>query len=261
MALVQSHATADIKGNSRHICELMTQDRDVGAGLIHLPETALSGYVKSQIPNRGSVDSHEVEDGGINIRETARQLEIWTVVGCNHRMARPNRPRNSLFVISDKGKLITSYDKRYCSHSDITYWYSAGHHANRFSVDGFRIDCALCIEIQFPKVFRQYEQLDVDCVVSSAFCDDPMFWTQAQGDAVTNNLWGSVTTFAQFGTAVQSGLIGPHGYGLARCEAKMTAQLLRVELDKKSPDLHVALTKVRPWRCKARSRDIYETDT
>ena len=88
-----------------------------------------------------------------------------------------------------------------------------------------------------------------------------MFWTQAQGDAVTNNLWGSVTTFAQFGTAVQSGLIGPHGYGLARCESKMTAQLLRVELDKKSTDLHVALTKVRPWRCKARSRDIYETDT
>ena len=105
MAIVQSHATADIKGNSRHICELMTQDRDVGAGLLHLPEAALSGYVKSQIPNRGSVDSNEVEDGRINIRETAHQVEIWTVVGCNHRMARPNRPRNSLFVISDKGKL------------------------------------------------------------------------------------------------------------------------------------------------------------
>ena len=147
------------------------------------------------------------------------------------------------------------------SHSDITDWYSAGHHANIFSVDGFRIDCALCIEIQFSEVFRQHEQLDVDCVVFSAFCDDPMFWTQAQGDAGTNNLWGSVTTPAQFGTAVQSGLIGPHGYGLARCEAKMTAQLLRVELDKKSPDLHVALTKARPWRCKARSRDIYKIDT
>ena len=114
MAIVQSHATADIKGNSRHICELMTQDRDVGAGLIHLPEAALSGYVKSQIPNRGSVDWEEVEDGRINIRETARQLEIRTVVGCNHRMARPNQPRNSLFVISDRGKLITIYDKRYC---------------------------------------------------------------------------------------------------------------------------------------------------
>ena len=105
MAIVQSHATADIKGNSRHICELMTQDRDVGAGLIHLPETALSGYVKSQIPNRGSVDWNEVEDGRINIRETARQLRIWTVADCNHRMARPNRPRNSLFVISDKASL------------------------------------------------------------------------------------------------------------------------------------------------------------
>ena len=103
-------------------------------------------------------------------------------------MARPNRPRNSLFVISDKGTLITRYDKRYCSHSEITDWYSADHHAKVFSGDGFRIGCALCIEMQFSKVFRQYEQLDVDCVVFSAFSDAPMFWTQAQGHAATNNL-------------------------------------------------------------------------
>ena len=50
MAIVQSHATKDIKGNSRHICELMTQDRNVGAGLVHLFEAALSGYVKSFKP-------------------------------------------------------------------------------------------------------------------------------------------------------------------------------------------------------------------
>lgn len=67
MAIVQSHATADIKGNSRHICELMTQDRDVGAGLIHLPEAALSRYVKSQSPTWGSVDWDEGEDGLIRI--------------------------------------------------------------------------------------------------------------------------------------------------------------------------------------------------
>jgi glycosidase len=93
------------------------------------------------------------------------------------------------------------------SHSDITDWYSAGHHANVFSVDGFRIDCALCIEIQFPKVFRQYEQLDVDCVVFSAFCDDPMFWTQAQGDAGTNNLWGSVTSPLNLAPLCRVGLL------------------------------------------------------
>ena len=151
MAIVQSHATADIKGNSRHICELMTQDRDVGAGLIHLPEAALSGYVKSQSPNRGSVDWDEVKDGRINIRETARQLRIWTVAECNHRMARPNRPRNSLFVISDKGTLITRYDKRYCSHSEITDWYSAGHHAKYFRVmiSGLAAPCVL--KCSFPK--------------------------------------------------------------------------------------------------------------
>lgn len=50
MAITQSHVTADIKGNSRHICELMIQARDVGARLIHLPEAALSRFVKSQSP-------------------------------------------------------------------------------------------------------------------------------------------------------------------------------------------------------------------
>ena len=151
MAIVQSHATADIKGNSRHICELMTQDRDVGAGLIHLPEAALSGYVKSQSPNRGSVDWDEVKDGRINIRETARQLEIWTVVGCNHRMARPNRPRNSLFVIADKGKLITSYDKRYCltATSQIGIRLAITRTYFQLMVSGSTAHCVL--KFSFPK--------------------------------------------------------------------------------------------------------------
>ena len=50
MAITESHVTKDIKGNSRHICELMIQARDVGARLIHLPEAALSRFFKSQSP-------------------------------------------------------------------------------------------------------------------------------------------------------------------------------------------------------------------
>jgi hypothetical protein len=73
--------------------------------------------------------------------------------------------------------------------------------------------CAFNIEIQSPEVFRQYEQLDIDCFVFSAFSDDPIFWTQAQGHAGTNNLWVSVTMPAQFGTTLQGWPIGPHGYG------------------------------------------------
>lgn len=67
MAITQSHVTADIKGNSRHICELRIQARDVGARLIHLPEAALSRYVKSQSPTWSSVDWDEGEDGLIRI--------------------------------------------------------------------------------------------------------------------------------------------------------------------------------------------------
>lgn len=75
MAITQSHVTADVKGNSRHICELMIQARDVGARLIHLPEAALSRYVKSQSPTWGSVDWDEGEDGLIRITNRRADLK------------------------------------------------------------------------------------------------------------------------------------------------------------------------------------------
>ena len=114
------------------------------------------------------------------------------VVGCNQNNTPPNRPCNSLFVISGQGGLVSRYNKRVCSHSEITDWYSPGRDPQVFSVDGFRMGCALCIEIQFPEVFAEYERLDVDCVLFSAYSQGPMFWTQAQGHAASNNIWLSV---------------------------------------------------------------------
>ena len=119
--------------------------------------------------------------------------------------------------------------------------------------------CALCIGIQFPEVFSEYEQLKADCVLFSAFSEDPVFWPQAQGYAAANNLWFSLSIPAQCGGTLQGALIGHDGHCLSRRDANTTAHFLRVELDKKSPNLQVAPTNARQWRRKARMGKIYES--
>lgn len=235
----------------------MATAREADARLIHLPEAALSGYVKSQIKNWADVDWAAVQDELQRVKETACELGIWTVIGCNHRLTAPNRPHNSLFVISDGGEVVGRYDKRFCSQTEITDWYSPGRDAFVFDIDGFRFGCALCIEIQFMEVFAEYERLDADCVLFSAYSDDPTYWVLAQAYAAANNLWLGVSTPAQCGEKMPSGLIGPNGTTVIRCDGANAADIQVVDLDRDEPSLNIPLTKARPWRRKARSGALY----
>jgi predicted amidohydrolase len=90
-------------------------------------------------------------------------------------------------VISDKGEVIHRYDKRYCSNTEITNWYTPGTDSVYFDIDGFRFGCALCIEINFMEVFAQYQWVQADCILFSAYSEDSIYGIQAQGYAVTNN--------------------------------------------------------------------------
>ncbi|MDQ0910064.1 putative amidohydrolase [Streptomyces canus] len=46
--------------------------------------------------------------------------------GAPHPLTRPHRPHNSLYVVSDTGKLVGRYDKRYLSHTEVSYLYTPG---------------------------------------------------------------------------------------------------------------------------------------
>lgn len=258
IAVTQSLITSDVSQNGLQIREMMAQAKEAGARLIHFPEGALSGYVKSQIQSWDEVHWDHLKVELIKVMEAAERLGLWVVIGCNHRLTDPNRPHNSLFVISDTGEVVTRYDKRFCSHSEITEWYSPGRHPRMFTVDGFKLGCALCIEVQFPEVFSEYERLGADGVLFSAYSDDSMFWIQSQGHAAANNIWVSVSVPAQCAENMQGGLIAPNGQALSRCTTKTIPSFCLVELNKNSPELQIALTKARPWRQKARLGDIYK---
>ena len=239
--------------NGRQIRTLMQRAHDAGARLVHFPEGAMSGYQ----PFKGQ-DCPALRQELELTRNLASKLKLWTVVGSDHPLTPPHRPHNSLYVISDEGQLVARYDKRLCSHNEIHNHYTPGRKPVVFSVDGFRFGLALCIEIQFPELFLEYEKLGIDCLLFSSHSKDPLFGIIAQSHAATNNYWFSVSVPAQYASALPSGVVGPDGYWISQCRRDAISDLALIKLDRSSPQFDVAINKARPWRQTAREGGVYE---
>lgn len=71
-----------------------------GARLVQFPEGTLSGYAKEQISGWEEVDFDEVRAQMEAVSRLAGELGVWVVLGSAHQLTEPNRPHNSLYVIS-----------------------------------------------------------------------------------------------------------------------------------------------------------------
>jgi predicted amidohydrolase len=253
LATAQPRVTADVSRNGSHIRALIREAKLAGCHLLHLSEGALSGYVRRQIRSWEQVNWDSVTDEMGSIQELAAELELWVVLGCNHRLDRL-RPHNSLYVISNCGKVLARYDKRICSHSELNAWYTPGESPCVFEVQGLRFGCALCIEVNFPELFSEYERLGVDCVLLSSYSRNPMFGTLAQAHAASNCYWLSLSIPAEMsrGSGIASRFVGPTGEVLATCR-KGSATLTVNSLDPSDARWDVPLRRARPWRARARA--------
>jgi predicted amidohydrolase len=256
IATAQSYISADVRENGREVRRLMRQAREEGAALVHFSEGAMSGYTKSQIKSWDHVEWEALVHELQLVASLAGDLGLWAVVGSNHRLTAPHRPHNSLYVISAQGKLVTRYDKQFCSNTEISNWYTPGREYCVFEVDGWRFGCALCIEIQFPELFLKYTALDVDCILFSSYSESSMFGTQAQGYAASHSYWISVSVPAQTSHALSSRLIAPSGEIQVEAAPSISTVVLG-QLDADSPDWRIPLHHAKPWRAKAREGAIY----
>lgn len=256
IATAQSHISPDVRENGQEIRRLMHQAQSEGAALVHFPEGAISGYTKSEIKSWDRVEWTALVEELREVSSLARDLGLWTVLGSSHQLTSPNRPHNSLYVISAEGKLVTRYDKQFCSNTEISNWYTPGREYCVFEVEGWRFGCALCIEIHFPILFQRYSELDVDCILFSSYSDESMFGIQAQGYAATHNYWVSVSVPTQTSHALSSRIIAPTGELQATVPPSISG-LAVDRLDVDSPEWKHALQYARPWRAKARDGEIY----
>lgn len=258
IATAQSSISKDVAANGHEIRRLMRLAKSQGADLIHFAEGALSGYVKSQIFDWQEVDWQTLERELKLTMQEAGNLDIWVVVGSNHRLTEPHRPHNSLYIFSNEAKLHTRYDKQFCSNTEINDWYTPGQSLGLFEVKGWRFGCAICIEIQFPELFLAYAEKQIDCLLFSTYANDAMFATQAQGYAASHNVWFSFSNVQEHSAILPSRMIAPSGKVQELCQSKNSSFVLST-LDPEDARWKVALKYAKPWRKKAREGSIYRS--
>lgn len=256
IATCQPTASADPRANGAEVRRMLRVSAAVGARLAHFPEGFLSGYAVENVAAWEDVEWAVVRRELEDVAALAGELGIWVVLGSAHPLTWPHWPHNSLYVISEEGKLVDRYDKRKCSHTEVTRFYTPGFEPVVFDVDGFRFGMAICIEINFSDLFADYDRLGVDCLLLSAYPVDSIFATKARAYAAIHNYWLSLSVPAQTTQLFHSGLIGPHGEVLADVGGE--PGLVVGTLDREDPALRGALAFARPWRALARAGDIYD---
>lgn len=245
-AIAQIPITGNARQNGSEIRALMHDAATQGARLIQFPEGVLSGYAKNPINSWDEVNWGEVRSELEGIMNLARELQLWVVIGSAHPLTPPHWPHNSMYVISDEGQLVTRYDKRLCSYTETTRFYTPGTQAITFEVDGYLFGCLICIEINFPTLFIEYQRLGIDCLLLSAYPEDKIFFTKACAHAGIQNIWIGLSIPTERIHLMRSSLIDPNGMCIA--EVKENKGISVVNLDVSEPQYEVSLNFARPWR-------------
>jgi predicted amidohydrolase len=236
---------AALRGSGREIRRLVRDGHRAGARLLHFPEGATCAPRKKVMSVAGPDEAGPadwdrfrwdvLEQELAATAQLAAGLRLWTVLGSVHRLTPPHRPHNSLYVISDRGEVVSRYDERMLSSTKISYLYSPGAAPVTFEAGGLSFGCALGLEATFPEVFGEYERLGVDCVLLSTHGpgtpvnSGPLAW-QARAHAAGNGYWVSYAGSAQDAVNAPSGVIGPDGEWRARCRPDAVPALAVADL-------------------------------
>ena len=270
LAVAQSVVPSDpadrsaVRSSGAQIRELMCQASAAGARLVQFPEGALVYPNKRVLSTAGGRQVGEADwslaawdvltEQAESIATLAGSLGLWVAFGSVHPLTAPHRPHNSMYVVSDTGDLVTRYDKRFLSQTEVSYMYTPGTRPVTFTIDGFRFGLALCIEAEFPEVFAEYDALDVDCVLLSVMVDDAVRASLAQAYGRLHGYWIGYAVPAQYGATAPAGIVAPGGRWLTRCPGDCLPALAiaDIDLDATDSDMDIAMRHARPWRRSAR---------
>lgn len=171
-ATCQFSVEADIQHNLKWILKQINQAADQKADVVHFSECALSGYAGVDIPGIASLDWQELVHATHQVMNAARINKTWVLLGSTHRLQGRHKPHNCVYVINPKGRIVSRYDKRFCTGQrgkpthDLCH-YSPGNHGSTFRVRGIVCGVLICYDYRFPELYRTYLKQGVKVIFQS----------------------------------------------------------------------------------------------
>lgn len=154
IATSQFPISSDIKKNSYWIIQHIKKAKKKNADIIHFPEACLSGYAGSQFQSFDNYDWQTLTTEVDKIKNVAKENNLWVILGSAHYQ-KNKKPFNSLYLISNEGKIIKRYDKCFRTLGDIKH-YTGGHSLVTHKLKGIKFGLLICYDFRFPEIYRQY---------------------------------------------------------------------------------------------------------
>jgi len=172
LATSQFPTSADAAANAEFMVQQISAAAHQGADLVHFPEACLSGYADHDLEGYEGYDWGRLRKATRVVVDAGAEAGIWVIFGSVHPLAEGRRPHNSLYVVSDQGKLVDRYDKQFCAgdaseaNGELAH-YTPGSHFCVFEVKGVRLGTLICHEYRYPELYREYGRRGVRVMLHS----------------------------------------------------------------------------------------------
>ncbi|HSV26342.1 MAG TPA: carbon-nitrogen hydrolase family protein [Sedimentisphaerales bacterium] len=218
IAACQFPVSDDVAENARWVKKYMRRAKALGADIAHFPEAALCGYGGVDWISLDEYDWRLLEDQTKKVMALAAKLGLWVAVGSMHRLSAGNLPHNCIYLIGPEGGIVDRYDKRFCMKREMEYYTPGGHSVIR-EINGVRCGLAICFDLRFPELYRDFKRQGVQCVLQSFYNarqSGPSVHTDImrqtmQAHAATNYFWASMTNSSACYSPYPSCFIQPDG--------------------------------------------------
>ncbi|HRE79473.1 MAG TPA: carbon-nitrogen hydrolase family protein [Opitutaceae bacterium] len=217
VATCQFPVSAQVSENAEWILRQIAEAREKGADVVHFPETALSGYAGVDHASLETFSWDLQREQLQRILAAAAEHRVWVVLGATHRLSAPNKPHNSLYLISPQGVIVDRYDKRFCTNVDLVH-YSPGDHFVTFDLNGVKCGLLICYDVRFPELYRQYAKQGVQLMFHSFYnargskdsIHPKIMPLTAQAHAASNGMTISLTN-SSAAPSWEGRVVGPDG--------------------------------------------------
>jgi predicted amidohydrolase len=218
IAACQFAVTESVKRNAAAIRRFLKKAGEAGAQVVHFSECALSGYAGMDFASFNGYDWGLLKNETLKILDLAGRLGLWVVLGSTHPLTEPNKPHNCLYLISNEGKIVDRYDKRFATPGDLDH-FTPGDRFVTFTLNGVVCSLLICFDLRFPELYRELYRRGVQCVFQSFYNarqKGPSVHTHImrqtmQCHAATNRLWVSMTNSSGRYAPYPSCFIQPDG--------------------------------------------------
>jgi predicted amidohydrolase len=167
IAICQFPVAGNVAGNAKFIRRFMREAAETEAHLIHFPETALSGYGRSDFALSNTNNWRELEAYMEEIANLAGKLGLWVVLGSSRKIPDSEKPGNCIQVISKTGRIIGTRDKQKLTESESDWYTPGGNNSLVVTINNVKCGFLICYELCFPALLEGYRKKDVQLIFHS----------------------------------------------------------------------------------------------